>query len=96
MKDADKIQDFENRIAELEKQVEGAKIILMSIAPFLGVIGKVAILSGKIDNGSQFVVFANQLKNPDNLDKMFKNAVENRETVMAMGKILEAEIKKIG
>lgn len=52
MKDADKIQELENRIADLEKQVEGAKIILISIAPLLGFMGKVAILGGNIDNGS--------------------------------------------
>lgn len=96
MKDADKIHELENRIAELEKQQEGAVVVISTFAPLLGLFGRAIIENGNVEDGAKLVVTASKLKNPENCFLVFKNAVENKEEIMALGKHLEAEIKKMG
>lgn len=96
MKDADKIKELENRIAELENEVEGSAIFVSFMAPLLGMLGRAIIKDGNIDNGSQIVVLANQLKNPEKCQEIFKNAVKNKDSLMGLKDMLESEVKKLG
>lgn len=95
MKDAEKVGELEKRIQELEKQVEGASIFLSGIAPLLELMGIGAIQSGKLTEGSQFVTFANLLKNPENCPKLFEKAIEMKEAIKVLSEILEKEVKKV-
>lgn len=96
MGNEDKISKLEERIQELEKQVEGATIFLSNIAPLLNVYGRGMVECGQIDDGAMVVSLANQLKKSENCSKLFLGALENKDMIISLGKQLESEVKKLG
>lgn len=95
MKDTYKIQQLENRIAELEKQIDGATVFLSNFAHLMDAFALEMIEQDQIDNGYMTIYIANLLKNPENYPKLFLTIVEKKDAIIAWGKQIEAEIRKM-